>query len=113
MEEKRLAISSLEYGISVQSTPKPNSLSDLYMDLRKKLIDDEQRLIELKLEIKKYIDLLENPLHKLIMTERYINLKSFERIAVDNHYSYKYLTNKLHPKALKAVKEVAQGCIVL
>jgi len=115
VREKRLFVSGLNYeGSKVQNSPNSeniNALSHLYMELEEKYLEDCFRLEALKIEIKGYIDKLENPTHRLIMTERYINLKSWEQIAVDQSYSYKYLTNRLHPEALRAVKEVAHGCI--
>ena len=115
VREKRLFVSGLNYeGDKVQTSPNSenfNALSHLYMDLEKTYMEDCFHLEALKIEIKGHIDKLENPTHRLIMTERYINLKSWEQIAVDCHYSYKYLTNRLHPEALRAVKEVAHGCI--
>ena len=115
VREKRLFVSGLNYeGSKVQNSPNVeniNALSHLYMELEEKYLGDCFRLEVLKIEIKGHIDTLANPVHRLIMAERYVNLKSWEQIAVDCSYSYKYLTNRLHSEALQAVKEVAHGCI--
>ena len=109
VREKRLFVSGLNYeGDKVQNslnTENINALSHLYMELEEKYLEDCFRLEMLKIEIKGHIDKLENPTHRLIMTERYVNLKSFERIVADNHYSYYHVVHRLHPRALREVEK--------
>ena len=102
LREKRLSLGGFAYGDKVQNVlqiEKFNAMSDLYMDLEQKYSEDEKRLIELKYEIRTRIDNLPSPQHRLIMTERYINLKHWEDIAADNGYSWKHV-HKIHRKAL-------------
>jgi len=80
-------------------------LSDKYIDLISGYIDDERRLTELKSEIRDIINGLKSPVHRLIMTKRYITLKRWEDIALDNEYSVDYLTNNLLPKIFKEVEK--------
>ena len=112
LEERRLAIGSMvisddKVQTSVDAS-KFNHLSDLYIDLIAEYTANEQRLLELKREISDVIDALRNPVHRLIMFERYVNLKRWERIAADNNYSYDYLVNTLHRKALREVKNMLE-----
>ena len=105
LREKRLAIGGFSLGEKVHSSSrnkKFNSLSDLYMDLEEKYMDDEKRLVELKSEMKTYIDSLDSPTHRLIMTERYINLKNWEDVAEDNNYSWDTV-HRLHRQALEKI----------
>ena len=73
------------------------------VDLINKNEKDVIRLLDLKEGIKKTIEALENPVHRLILFERYVNLKRWEDIAADNKYEWNYLVYRLHPMALKAV----------
>ena len=104
LEERRLAIGSMALtGDKVQTgfdASKFNALSDLYLDALNDYISDERRLLELKTEIKATIDTLSEPTHRLIMTERYINLKRWEDIAVDNDYSWQHVY-RTHKAALR------------
>lgn len=79
-----------------------------------KMTDGVARLIELKEElnlmidknclrrsaIMKKIDRLENETYKTILTQRYINCKSFEEISIMYPYTYNH-TCKLHGYALQ------------
>ena len=107
IREKRLFISGLNYeGAKVQTSPnseKLNALSHLYIELEQKYLEDCFRLEVLKIEIKGHVDKLENPTHRLIMTERYINLKHWEKIAADNGYTWRHV-HKIHGRALELIK---------
>jgi len=119
LKERRFCVSAIRYdNDKVQSRLNHesfNALSDLYMDLEQKYIDDEKRLMQLKLEMKSHIDRLDDPVHRLIMTERYMNTKTFEQIALDNNYSCYHVVHRLHPAALKKAKQVMEcycQCVV-
>ncbi len=36
-----------------------------------------------------------------LLTQRYINGLTWEKVAIEMHYSYKHVTHELHPKALR------------
>lgn len=58
------------------------------------------KLLEIKRNIKQIIGAVENQTYQLILTERYINLKHWEDVAVDNNYSWQGV-HAIHNKALK------------
>lgn len=69
-----------------------------------KLNDDLDALLMVSNDIINAINSLDNELHKLVLTERYLNLKSWERIAVDINYDYRYVL-KLHGRALQELNK--------
>jgi len=114
LEEKRLFISSLDLSsFKARNSPNPtdfNKLSDAYLDLIDKYKSEEKRLVELKEEAKSLIDRLDNPIHRAIMIDRYINNRSWRAIADDFGYGYKYLLNHLQPKILRNLKKGVEQC---
>ena len=61
-------------------------------------------LIELKMKISNEIDRLEKSEHRVILRSRYINLWSFEEIAVKMNYDIRHI-HRLHGNALKSFEE--------
>lgn len=86
--------------VSVQET---NSVyDDRYLKLfeMEQTIDQEiKRLIDLKVEARVKIDKCEDPLHRIILRERYINSKKWEEIAEDLNMSKRHVL-KIHGSAL-------------
>jgi len=89
--------------VKVQSSPL---VRDKMADLTVRMLDmiaeyeaDISKLLDIKVEVRRLISNIENPTHRLIMEERYINLKRWEDIAEDNNYSWQWL-HKIHKKAL-------------
>lgn len=85
-----------------QSTKNPHKF-DRLVELES-LVDrkiDEQ--IAMKAEILETIMKLPDRRHRLILMEYYIEMKSFEEVSVDIHYSWKQ-THRLHAAALKTVQ---------
>ena len=109
LEEKRLVVSNL--ALSWGKVPvginhvKFNELSVKYLDLIGEYEYELVRLLEVKKEIKAMIDGLKSPVHRLVMTERYINLKKWKEIADDNEYDVDYLQCKLLPMILKEIEK--------
>ena len=106
LREKRLIVSSLSYGEKVQNSPnseKFNASSDLFIDLEQTLVENEKRLTGLKFEFLGHIHKLDKPTHQLIMMERYVNLKKWDQICIDNNYSWGAV-HKIHGEALKCME---------
>lgn len=86
--------------VSVQET---NSVyDDRYLKLfeMEQTIDQEiKRLIDLKAEARVKIDKCEDPLHRIILREHYINSKSWEEIAEDLNMSKRHVL-RVHGSAL-------------
>lgn len=87
-----------------QSTQNPHKY-DRLIELES-LVDtkiDEQ--ISMKAEILDTIMKLDDRRQRLVLMEYYIEMKTFEEIAVDIHYSWKQ-THRIHARALRAIDEI-------
>ena len=80
------------------------------VDLNNEINEYIDRLIDLKAEAVRLIDSLEDPDYRLLLNLRYINGYTFERIAVEMNYCYRWIT-KLHGRALEAFNGVLQELI--
>lgn len=67
---------------------------------------DEQ--IELKAEILRTIMQLDDRRQRLVLMEYYIEMKTFEQVAVDLHYSWRQIMN-IHGHALKEVQRTLEN----
>ena len=67
---------------------------------------DEQ--IALKSEILRTIMKLSDRRQRLVLMEYYVEMKTWEQVAVDMNYSYMHIT-RIHGYALKAIQEVLNG----
>lgn len=88
-------------GDGAQSTKNPHKfdrLVELESMVDKKI--DEQ--INLKAEILNTIMQLDDRRQRLVLMEYYVEMKTFEEISVDIHYSWRQ-THKIHGYALKAI----------
>ena len=99
-EEQRTIVMNISqniYGMP-KAQNKPNyaleNLLDQYNELLNILADEQKKINEIIIEINQL-----SPLHKIIITKRYIEGKNFETIASEIGYDY-YNTCKLHGKAL-------------
>jgi DNA-directed RNA polymerase specialized sigma subunit len=86
-------VSSNKGNTSMQTVDK---IVDLQAEIRKEIAE----LVSLIGEIHAKIELLENPIEKAVLTERYINMKSWEEIAEIISYSERN-TKYIHGRALK------------
>lgn len=87
-----------------QSTKNPHKY-DRLVELES-LVDqkiDEQ--ISLKAEILNTIMQLDDRRHRLVLMEYYVEMKTWEQVAVDLHYSYMHIT-RIHGYALKEVQRI-------
>lgn len=87
-----------------QSTKDPHNYDRLVM--LESLVDekiDEQ--IDIKAEILKTIMQLEDRRHRLVLMEYYVEMKTWEQVAVDLNYSYMH-TTRIHGYALKEVQKI-------
>ena len=89
----------------IQASPEVGNkqieeIVDFEAEIRR-MISHENRI---KHRIIGEIQTLDNPIYVDLLFRRYVELKSFERIACDMGYVYNYVCN-LHGKALKAFEE--------
>ena len=71
------------------------------LDLEIKLNKDKMRCLRLYNKIYKVLNMLDNELYKIIISEYDINELTFEEIAEKYNYSYEYI-KRLHSLAIKS-----------
>lgn len=75
----------------------PHSREDTIVkmiDMKNKINDRIDNLVDLKSEIFDKINKIEDPEYRTLLTLRYINLYTFEQIAVEMHYSWRHIIRK-------------------
>jgi hypothetical protein len=105
LHEKKTSISQALSLTKVQTSSHADKTADLaaqFADLEELIKQDYNNLLHVKRDIRAMINTLSEPAQKLIMIERYINLKHWEVIAADNHYSWKTV-HRIHANALKII----------
>ncbi len=117
IEEKELLRQSVElkttsYNADKVQESKQGRYDDRYLkilevsdDINKKI----DNLINLKVKVSNDIDRLDNPEYRLLLRLRYINLNSFENIAVKMNYDIRHIT-RLHGNALKCFSDNVLKC---
>ena len=88
----------------------PGDISDKVGKTVAKLVDAEEeinrdieRIVELKKDIEKVISKVNDETCRRLLILRYLDCKTFEKIAVEMHYSYRQIC-RLHGTALAKVK---------
>ena len=105
LRDKLQWISGTAPGTRVQSSPTPDRMGDLtakLLDLTDECLSDIGRLTDMQQEIEAIIRNVEREDYKLILFERYVNLKRWEDIAQDNHYSVRRV-HELHSSGLAMI----------
>lgn len=77
-----------------------------YSQLIDKRID---KLYAVKLEIISAINKVDDTILRTLLIEKYINFKTWERIASDMNYSYVHVVHNLHPKALNYIAKIVNS----
>ena len=87
-----------------QSTKNPHKY-DRLVELESLVDAKIDQQIALKAEILNTIMQLEDRRQRLVLMEYYIEMKTFEQVAVDIHYSWRQIMN-IHGHALKEVQKL-------
>ena len=106
LRDMQECISRMNTGIKVQNNLKPDKTGDITVELLDQINECQKdcfRLISVQREIVEIIEAVEREDYRLILFERYVNLKRWEDVAADNDYSEKHVY-KLHSAALAQVK---------
>ena len=85
-----------------------SSMADIIekiIDLQAEINHDIDTLVDLKREIVSIIKAVENVEYQTLLEKRYLCFMQWERIAVDMHYSGKWIKT-LHERALDVVSEI-------
>ena len=107
LKEMSYSLSSIPNEEKVQTTPNHDKIGSAYCKIEEmeenidKLIDE---YVDKKNKIIAQIDSMEDETHYDILFSRYIEKKTFEKIAADMHYSFRN-TTRLHGKALQAFEK--------
>ncbi|MDL2248120.1 hypothetical protein LJB89_00280 [Tyzzerella sp. OttesenSCG-928-J15] len=106
LRDESVSIRQVLSADKVQSTKVVDRIGNIVADI----VDIENEYARLvtkrlmvKAEIIKAVEAVEDDVSRLILRERYVNLKRWEDIAEDNLYSVKHL-HRLHNKALEIIE---------
>ena len=105
LHDMKEQIGRMSTGIKVKSSQAKDPMGDVIatlLDLISEYEDDCRRLISVQEEIAALINTVRREDYRLILFERYVNMKTWEGIAADNYYSEKHVY-KLHSAAIKLV----------
>lgn len=80
-----------------------------YVDMADVINNKIDMLIDLKMKVSSEIDQLEKAEHRLLLRQRYINLKSFEQIAVQMGYEIRQI-HRIHGNALQNMSQNVIEC---
>lgn len=75
------------------------------IDLQEDINRDINRLVKLKRDIAEVINAVDNSEYQILLEKRYLCFHTWEQIAVDMHYSGKWI-QKLHNRSLGAVENI-------
>lgn len=96
-------------GDVVQSTKDPHKM-DRLMECESALDETIDMYADTVAEITRAIRSLSDPRHRALLEDRYLLYKSWELIAVEEHYNIRHVW-RLHKEALQAIAEkIAVDC---
>jgi len=98
-------------GLKVQASRKIDPMGDLIAtitDQKECLLRDCSRLMELQREIKDVTELVKRDEYRLILSERYVKLKSWETIATECNYSLTHVM-RIHRRAMLELQNAMLG----
>lgn len=78
------------------------------IDLQAEINHDIDRLVDLKRELVAVIKAVEDTEYQTLLEKRYLCFQTWEQIAVDMHYSGKWV-QKMHDRALDVVAEILKA----
>lgn len=93
------------YGGDITTGTKNPHKYDKLVELEALVDTKIDELIAVKTEIVRTISQLQDNRHRIILTEYYLEMKTWEQVAVDNNYSWRHVMN-LHGYALKEVQKM-------
>lgn len=92
----------------VQSSGSQQKMADAvckYVDMEKEIDKDIDRMFEKRDEVLAVLSQLDKPIQYNVLRKRYVQFKSFTKIADEMCYSYQYIL-EVHSKALKNVQKI-------
>ena len=104
--DKLTKITQTYDGDGVQSTKDPHKY-DRLVELESLCDDLINKQLEIKAEILRAIEQLEDRRYRLVLKEYYVDCKTWEQVAVDLNFSYMHVM-RLHGYALNKIKDVIE-----
>lgn len=95
-------------GGKVQTSRNNDRFGSIYAKIDEKdcmIVRKIDELIDFKVKVSDEISTLSDPKYIEILHRRYVRFQSFEQIAVDMRYSYRYVT-KMHGYALQEFQKI-------
>ena len=92
----------------VQSSGSQQKMADAvckYVDLEKEIDDEVDRMVDKRDEVLSVINMLDKPVQCAVLRKKYVQFKSFKRIAEEMNYTYQYIIEQ-HNKALKNLQKI-------
>lgn len=80
-----------------------------FIEVSEEINEQVDKLFDLRLRVSNEIDRLEKPEYRILLRMRYINLKTFEEIAVKMNYDIRQVT-RLHGNALQEFEKDVLKC---
>ena len=77
-----------------------------YLHFEQEINEQIDRLIVIKLEIEQAISKVPDSFLRVLLTEYYVNFKTWEQIAANMHFTYRHIL-RMHKKALELLEDVA------
>lgn len=102
LKQLTTVVNGISYNEKVQTSKqgdKAYEIVDKIVDLENEINNDIDRLVNLKIDIMRCIDDIEEPEYRLVLTLRYVNLYQWDSIADFMHYSLKHIY-RIHKRAL-------------
>lgn len=81
-----------------------NTIIDKIVDMQNEINAEINKLVDLKAEIREKINQLSDERYIMVLTEYYLNCKTWEQVAEDNNFSRRHIF-KLHGQALQAFRK--------
>lgn len=104
-------LGSLSDGDRVQASSSQDKMADIVCriaDLKTEIQAEISRLLELKKQVREVIEKVSEPVLISVLHKRYLQYKSWEQIAVEMNFTYRWCT-KLHGKALIEVDGIIKS----
>lgn len=91
--------------VRAEGNSSPGDKNASYAVLSAEADEQIRQLETVRAEILRVIRQVEDHTLATLLTEYYVNNKTWEEVAAALHYSYSHVTHNLHPEALRAAQE--------
>lgn len=111
LEALATKVTSVNSGDRVQASGSQDKMADTVikiLELKQEINADIDRLVDLKCEIIPLIDAVQDADLIDVLYKRYIQGKKWEEIALEMHYTFRWVL-KLHGRALQKIDMIRKG----